>query len=88
MNNNVETLKNVEVPPEFRKYFWEYRGIPLNLGEDKKLITERILCFGNMQSVKWLLQYLSTSNLLEIVHRSRNIDRKTYNFWTTILNEE
>lgn len=75
------------LPEKFRKYFWEYRGIPLNIGEDATLITERILTFGNPESLHWLLNCIDLPFLKKTISKSRKLDAKTLNYWKLILNE-
>ena len=81
-------MKKAEIlPKNFRKYFWEYRNVPLNMKEDIFLITERILKFGNQESLGWLLKNISETVLKNVLSKSRNLDAKTQNYWKVILND-
>lgn len=84
--SNENSLSDV-LPDAFMKYFWEYRGMQLNLKDDSRLIAERILNFGNPEAVKWLLSHVSTTFLKQLIVHSRNLDNKTRNYWNIILNE-
>ena len=51
-------------------------------------IAERILNFGDMDSLKWLLDKIDRVFLKEVVAKSRNLDKKTKNFWEIMLNDK
>lgn len=89
MDKNIRniTLDSILLPDTFKKYFWEYRGVNLNLKDDTTLIAERILRFGNTDALKWLLQYISDDFLRQLIKNSKNLDPKTVNYWNVILNE-
>lgn len=76
-----------KLPQQFQKYFWEYNNVPLDIIKNEKLIIERILCFGNVNSVSWLLHNTTKNSIKETILRSKNIDKKTYNYWITLLND-
>ena len=73
------------LPQNFKKYFWDCDFNSLVWESHKFFITERILNFGEMDSVKWLLLKLSKKDLLDYVKKSKNIDSKTKNYWEIIL---
>ena len=75
------------LPKKFSKYFWEYRGIDLTMKQDAAIITERILNFGNPESIKWLLANITQGFLKQILSHSRRLDKKTITYWKTILND-
>jgi hypothetical protein len=73
------------LPKEFKKYFWDCAFDELRLRDHAAFITERILNFGNLQAVKWLVSTIEPSVLKNVVEHSRNLDRKTRNFWKIML---
>ena len=73
------------LPPEFRKYFWDCDVEQLRMEDHAVFITERILNFGNLPAVRWLLAVIEASFLREVVEHSRNLDQKTQNFWKMML---
>ena len=75
------------LPEKFKKYFWEYRGVALNMKEDAMLVTERILNFGNDEAVHWLLNNVTIDFLKKVVLKSRKLDKKTLNYWKVRLYE-
>ncbi len=48
-------------------------------------IIERILNFGDVDSVKWILSNTDRKMLVEVVERSRNLNKKTKNYWRIML---
>jgi hypothetical protein len=81
------TSKKMYLPEDFKKYFWDCDFSKLSFKKYKFFITERILNLGNEKSLKWLLKQVDKSFIKEIVNKSRNLDKKTKNFWKIILNE-
>src|SRR4030042_2489119 len=79
--------KSVKIPDRFRKYFWDCVFDKLTFYEYDIFITERLLNFGNMDSVKWLLSRIDRERLRDVVETSRNLTKKTRNYWKTILDE-
>ncbi len=73
------------LPAKFKKYFWDCDFTTLNMKEHSFFISERILNFGNDLSLKWLLSKINKEQLTEVVERSRNLDKKTKNYWNLML---
>ena len=76
------------IPANFKKYFWDCDFNSLSLEEHKLFITERILNFGNMESVKWIKNLITEKELLILVKNSKNLDAKTRNYWKIILEND
>lgn len=78
---------NKKLPEEFRKYFWDCNFDDLSLDKYKKFIVERILNFGDIYSVRYILLNVDKPELKNIISTSRNLNSKTKNFWEIMLNE-
>lgn len=74
-------MKDTILPKEFKKYFWDCDFEQLQMNDHAVFITERILNFGNLPAVRWLLSVIDKSFLMDVVEHSRNLDKKTRNFW-------
>jgi hypothetical protein len=74
------------IPNNFKSYFWDCDFTELTLDKYAFFITERILNFGNMESIHWLLENVDEETLRNVVKKSRNLDKKTKNFWEIKLN--
>jgi len=79
------TTGTLPLPKEFKKYFWDCEFEQLRLADHSVFIAERILNFGNLPAVQWLLSILDRTILMDIVAKSRNLDKKTRNFWKLML---
>jgi hypothetical protein len=57
-----KTGHNKRLPEEFRKYFWDVDYDDLSLDKYPKFIAERIMNYGDLDSVKWLQSVLVCCN--------------------------
>ncbi len=84
MNSNINSNA---LPEKLRKYFWDCDFDELNMDKYSFFIAERILNLGDDYSIKWLLKNLSKERLKGVVEKSRNLDKKTKNYWRIMLYE-
>ena len=87
VKNNIKTTL-LPLPEMLRKYFWDCRFEELSMSEYAYFISERILNFGNIDSVRWLLGVTDSDFIMNLVETSRNLDKKTKNYWRLIYDEE
>ena len=73
------------MPEELRKYFWDVAFDELNTEKYPRFIAERILNYGDLNGIKWLLSWADNSFIRAIVNNSRNLNAKTRNYWRIIL---
>ena len=73
------------IPEEFIKYFWEYDVNKINLSKNHDLIIERILNYGNIESIKWLFSIYKIEIIKEILSDNKRLLPKTKNYWKLIL---
>lgn len=73
------------LPQTLQKYFWDCEFTELSFDQHAVFITERILNFGNLAAIKWLLSMVDASFLRQVVTQSRQLDNKTRNFWRIML---
>lgn len=73
------------LPAEFQKYFWDVSFSDLTLEKYPRFIAERILNFGDLNGIKWLLSRTDLNFIKTIVENSRNLNAKTRNYWQVIL---
>lgn len=74
------------LPEEFRKYFWDVDYDELSLEKYPKFIAERIMNYGDIDSVKWLQSVLDREFIRSVVINSRNLNPKSKNYWELVLN--
>lgn len=76
--------KRKKLPQKFAKYFWDCDFGSLRWSKYSFFIAERVLCFGDSVSVRWLLDMGGKRLVLSVVRKSRSLDEKTRNFWLTV----
>ena len=73
------------LPVEFQKYFWDIHFEELTFEEYPRLVAERLLNYGDLDSIKWLLSRADREFIRSVVKSSRNLNAKTRNYWELIL---
>ena len=76
---------NPKLRPEFQEYFWDVDFKQLSVKRHSRFIAERILNYGDPESIKWLLTWADSNFLKELIDTSRNLNARTRNYWKTIL---
>ena len=74
-----------KLPEEFHKYFWDCDFSKLTFDKYTRFISERLLNYGDLNSVNWLLSHIKTDFLKNLVKTSKNLNNKTRNYWNLIL---
>jgi len=87
-NNGLTINEKIKIPGKFKKYFWDCNFNKITWDAYSFFITERILQFGNSESIEWLLKKIDTNYLKSVLKKSRILDKKTINFWEIMLNEK
>lgn len=67
------------------KYFWDCDFENLDMSQYGFFISERILNYGDIPSLQWLFTQIDKVFLAEIVDKSRNLNKKTRNYWNLVL---
>jgi hypothetical protein len=80
-----DNKNTVMLPGEFQKYFWDVAFDELTIEKYPRFIAERILNYGNMNGIKWLLSWADKHFIRTLVDNSRNLNAKTKNFWQIML---
>jgi hypothetical protein len=74
--------KEVDIP---RELFWDTNIARLNLQENKQYIIVRALELGDEKAVRWLFSIYARSDIKKALQKSRNISRKSSQYWTLML---
>jgi len=86
-NNNLKINEKTQIPGEFKKYFWDCNFSEITWDAYSFFITERILQFGNSDSIEWLLNKIDKNYLQSVLKKSRILDKKTINYWEIVYSE-
>jgi len=73
------------IPEEFQKYFWDVAFDDLSLEKYPKFIAERIMNYGDLNDIRWLLKVLDRDFIRSVIKNSRNLNSKTHNYWQLML---
>ena len=80
-----DSNNSARLPGEFQKYFWDVAFDELTIEKYPRFIAERILNYGDVNGIKWLLSRTDKDFIRTLIENSRNINAKTKNFWQIML---
>ena len=81
-----KSIKNTSgLPQELKIYFWDVEFDEITIEKHSRMITERILNYGNLDAVRWLFSWAEKDYVRSILKKSRNLNAKSRNFWNLIL---
>ena len=73
--------------PEFlRPYFWDVEFEDINIEENPQFVLKRIIDRGNTKALLWALKRFDKHDIRELITSSRDLSKRTANFWAFILN--
>ena len=63
------------------RLFWDVdeRSVDVNL--HRSYVIRRIMDYGDMEDVKWMLRAYSSQQIIDVLKRSRGLSRKSATFW-------
>lgn len=72
--------------PEFlRQYFWDVDFDKLDVAKKPRFILKRVIDLGDTRALTWVQSIFDQEDIEELILTSRDLSRKTANYWTTIL---
>ncbi|MFH1536293.1 MAG: hypothetical protein ABIC96_04495 [Patescibacteria group bacterium] len=77
-------MRKTKLPIFFKPYFWDVDFSSLDLTQSHFII-KRTLDRGNTKALKWLLNYYSKEEIINVILTSRDLSQKTANFWTDVF---
>ena len=81
----AEAFRKSRLPGDLKKYFWDVDFEELSFEKYPRFIAERILNYGDLNEVRWLLSFTDKQFIKSLVENSRNLNAKTRNYWKTML---
>jgi hypothetical protein len=63
------------------RLFWDTEINNLDISGNKRFIIDRVLQTRMPNDIKWLLSIYSEKDILNVVKKSKSIDKKPANFW-------
>lgn len=69
------------IPPTYLKYFWDTDFQQLSLQHDSTFIIERLLEYGELDSIEWLQNNYPKEEVIKVLRSSKRISPKTGVFY-------
>jgi hypothetical protein len=73
------------IPDFVSKYLWDVKIEDVSLETNSKFIIERVLEYGDTDSINWLKSTYSQETISNALAKSRRISPKTGNFYALIF---
>jgi hypothetical protein len=74
-----------KLPLSMKQHFWDVDFERLDKNQNSFFITKRLLDHGNLDDIKWITSEYGPEEIKKVLTSSRDLSRKTANFWTQIL---
>lgn len=81
----MKQKKLTQLPEFLRPYFWDVAFEKIDLEKNPQFILKRVLDRGNTKALLWALSIFDTDDVRQLIMITRDISRKTANFWAEIL---
>jgi hypothetical protein len=70
------------------RYFWDVDPAQLDVVQYSTYVIERLLEYGDLPAVRWMLEAFPREAIVQALQRSRALSRRSANFWAIYLNVE
>ena len=70
-----------KLPPYTYRYFWDIDPAQLDVDEYPVYVLERLLEYGDLSSVRWILEHFSRQEITSVLQTSRRLSPLSANFW-------
>jgi len=69
------------LPRRLDKFFWDVDPGQIDLGQHSEYVIARLLEHGDLDAIQWVMKAYRKEEITDVVKRSRQLSRKTANFW-------
>jgi len=69
------------IPKKVQRLFWDTEKKSVNLRSHRAYVIRRIMDYGDLKDVRWMLATYSTEEIIEVLKKSRGLSRKSGYFW-------
>ena len=73
------------IPQSLKPILWDVDLASLDVEKDKDFIIKRVADKGRWDDVVWLKTQYVIDDIIDVVKKSKNISKKTKNFWLTYV---
>jgi hypothetical protein len=70
------------IPPQVERLFWDVDKKSVDVRAHRFYIIKRIMDYGNLEGIRWMMQNYTAKEITEVVRKSRGISRKSAYFWS------
>ena len=75
-------IKNgTRLPKSLHQFFWDVAPGRIDLAVHSEYVIARLLEHGDLAAIRWLLMVFRRQDIARVVKQSRQLSRKTANFW-------
>lgn len=74
------------LPENIKRFFWECKDAEIDIQRNWFFVIERLLEYGDLGAVKWVLENFEQTQIVEVVKTSRNLSGKTASMWQNYFN--
>ena len=69
------------LPRRLDKFFWDVYPGRIDLDQHSEYVIARLLEHGDLGAIQWVMKSYSKEEIANVVKQSRQLSRKTANFW-------
>ncbi len=69
------------IPEKVRRLFWDTDKDRVDIQKHRAYIIRRIMDYGDVEDVRWMLAAYSGEDIVEVLKKSRGLSRKSGYFW-------
>jgi hypothetical protein len=69
------------IPERIQRLFWDTDKKSVDLRTHRAYVIRRIMDYGNLEDVSWMLATYSVEEIIEVLKKSRGLSRKSGYFW-------
>jgi hypothetical protein len=73
--------KGRRLPKSLHQFFWDVVPGRIDLGGHSEYVIARLLEHGDLAAIRWMLRAYRKPDIARVVKQSRQLSRKTANFW-------
>ena len=84
--SQVSQKTDAPLPECLRSLFWDTDFDRLRAQGHERYIIERVLEYGDVPEVRWMMRRFSRERIAQVLCASRRLSRKSADFWSFILN--
>jgi hypothetical protein len=81
MNRKPPSHQPHQLPRRLYSFFWDVDPKQVDLRRHAEYVIARLLEHGDLGAIRWLLSVYSERHIARVVRQSRQLSRKTANFW-------